>query len=254
MLTALKKLVGGKLDPQPGKQPCTEEFDRAAHLAMEMKNVSSDAKLQLYGLFKQSTVGDCQSERPLLLDMIGRAKWDAWDSRRGIEPREAQQKYIELVDSLRVESGSNRNGTDGATGFGVAAPQGFDVEQLDGDSLHQLLHLASVGDVDELKSLLETETDLTLTNECGETALHFAADRGHSAIVGLLLEQGGRVNAASQDGCTPLHYACLNGNIEVVRMLMSAGANPTLEDQEGSTPLDLCDGASRAELEPLLAV
>ena len=37
--------------------------------------LGNDAKLQLYGLFKQATVGPCTAPRPSLIDMTGRAKW-----------------------------------------------------------------------------------------------------------------------------------------------------------------------------------
>ena len=33
--------------------------------------------LELYGLYKQATVGDVSGERPRLLDLKGRAKWNA---------------------------------------------------------------------------------------------------------------------------------------------------------------------------------
>lgn len=33
------------------------------------------AKLQLYGLYKQGTVGPCRTSRPSMMDMVNRAKW-----------------------------------------------------------------------------------------------------------------------------------------------------------------------------------
>lgn len=59
-----------------------------------------DKLLELYGLFKQSNQGDVSGKRPGMLDIRGRAKFDAWTSRKGMSQDEAKQAYVELVDSL----------------------------------------------------------------------------------------------------------------------------------------------------------
>jgi diazepam-binding inhibitor (GABA receptor modulating acyl-CoA-binding protein) len=56
--------------------------------------------LKLYALYKQSTSGDNTEEKPGFGDMVGRAKWDAWNSLKGTSSEDAMQQYIELVDSL----------------------------------------------------------------------------------------------------------------------------------------------------------
>jgi acyl-CoA-binding protein len=61
---------------------------------------SNETLLDLYALFKQGTVGDVQGKRPGMLDVKGRAKYDAWAKRKGMSTEDAQAKYIELVDSL----------------------------------------------------------------------------------------------------------------------------------------------------------
>ena len=35
--------------------------------------------LKIYALYKQATVGDNTEKKPGFTDMVGRAKWDAWD-------------------------------------------------------------------------------------------------------------------------------------------------------------------------------
>ena len=58
------------------------EFEEAANAVKEMKNLDDVQKLQLYGLYKQSTVGDVTTDRPSMLDFAGAAKWlairDEW--------------------------------------------------------------------------------------------------------------------------------------------------------------------------------
>ena len=59
--------------------------------------------LELYALYKQATDGDLSGSRPGLLDIKGRAKYDAWASRRGLSKDAAIKKYVALVDKLEKE-------------------------------------------------------------------------------------------------------------------------------------------------------
>lgn len=61
---------------------------------------SNDTLLELYSLFKQATDGDVQGKRPGMLDLKGRAKYDAWAGRKGMGREDAMKKYVALVDSL----------------------------------------------------------------------------------------------------------------------------------------------------------
>ncbi len=56
--------------------------------------------LKLYALYKQATVGNVEGTRPGVSDMVGRAKWDAWNELQGLAAEAAMQQYIDLVDSL----------------------------------------------------------------------------------------------------------------------------------------------------------
>jgi diazepam-binding inhibitor (GABA receptor modulator, acyl-CoA-binding protein) len=61
---------------------------------------SNDTLLELYALFKQGSVGDVQGKRPGMLDLKGRAKYDAWASKQGTSKDAAMQAYVDLVDRL----------------------------------------------------------------------------------------------------------------------------------------------------------
>ena len=61
---------------------------------------SNDVLLELYSLYKQATEGDVQGKRPGLLDVKGRAKYDAWAGRRGLAREAAMQQYVALVERL----------------------------------------------------------------------------------------------------------------------------------------------------------
>ncbi|HOA95106.1 MAG TPA: acyl-CoA-binding protein [Quisquiliibacterium sp.] len=57
--------------------------------------------LKIYALFKQATAGDVEGKRPGFTDMIGRAKWDAWNALKGTTPDAAKQQYIDLIEDLK---------------------------------------------------------------------------------------------------------------------------------------------------------
>ena len=57
--------------------------------------------LKIYALYKQATAGDVEGKRPGFTDMVGRAKYDAWDALKGKSAEEAMQEYIDLIESLK---------------------------------------------------------------------------------------------------------------------------------------------------------
>ncbi|MEY2838235.1 MAG: hypothetical protein RJB60_534 [Pseudomonadota bacterium] len=62
----------------------------------------NDTLLKMYSLFKQGSVGDATGDRPGMMDFVGRAKYDAWASLKGKTVEQAQQAYVDLVESLKT--------------------------------------------------------------------------------------------------------------------------------------------------------
>jgi diazepam-binding inhibitor (GABA receptor modulator, acyl-CoA-binding protein) len=56
--------------------------------------------LKIYGLYKQATSGDVTEKKPGFGDMVGRAKWDAWNGLKGTSSDDAKKQYVELIQSL----------------------------------------------------------------------------------------------------------------------------------------------------------
>ena len=56
--------------------------------------------LKIYALYKQGTAGDNAETKPGFSDMVGRAKWDAWNNLKGTAQDDAKQQYIDLIESL----------------------------------------------------------------------------------------------------------------------------------------------------------
>ena len=78
-----------------------ERFDAAV---AQSKNLSERPDnvtlLQIYALYKQASAGDNAEKKPSFSDMVGRAKWDAWNKLKGTEQDAARQQYIALIASL----------------------------------------------------------------------------------------------------------------------------------------------------------
>jgi acyl-CoA-binding protein len=62
---------------------------------------SNEDLLTLYATFKQASDGDVTGKRPGMLDIKGRAKYDAWAGLSGQSTEDAQQGYIDKVRELQ---------------------------------------------------------------------------------------------------------------------------------------------------------
>lgn len=80
--------------------------------------------------------------------------------------------------------------------------------------------------------------DCSVTDDSGETLLHFAARMPESANeIRVLLEKGAKVDARNHKGETPLHIAVSVGHPLNVAALCSNNADLDAEDERGLTPL-----------------
>ena len=78
-----------------------EQFvDAQARVKALSQAPSTSDLLELYALYKQGSNGDADGKRPGMLDIKGRAKWDAWSSKKGQTREQAMGAYVALVDRL----------------------------------------------------------------------------------------------------------------------------------------------------------
>ena len=76
-------------------------FDAAVAQSKNLSERPDNATLlKIYGLYKQATAGDNTEKKPGFSDMVGRAKWDAWNGFKGTDSNAAMQQYIDLIKSL----------------------------------------------------------------------------------------------------------------------------------------------------------
>ncbi|XP_072507686.1 acyl-CoA-binding domain-containing protein 7 [Notamacropus eugenii] len=77
------------------------EFHNAAESVRKLKTRPNDEELkELYGLYKQSIVGDIDIECPGMLDLKGKAKWEAWNLQKGVSKEDAMSAYISKAKEL----------------------------------------------------------------------------------------------------------------------------------------------------------
>lgn len=82
-------------------QDLEARFEEAQERVQELpERPSNEVLLDLYAYYKQGSLGDVQGKRPGMLDLKGRAKYDAWSARKGLSREDAMQAYVDLVDRL----------------------------------------------------------------------------------------------------------------------------------------------------------
>ena len=78
------------------------EFDAAVAASKSLPDKPDNMTLlKLYALYKQASSGDVDGKRPGFTDMVGRAKWDAWNEAKGKSSAAAMQEYVDLIESLK---------------------------------------------------------------------------------------------------------------------------------------------------------
>ncbi|KAI7919212.1 ankyrin repeat and SOCS box protein 7 [Pyricularia oryzae] len=142
----------------------------------------------------------------------------------------AQRRFVDVMHEL-VAGGVFQICPRGEPGTGRARATKWDDDHL--------VMLAYSGDADRVRYRLAEAsgcTELTI----GE-ALHAASAMGHLETVRALLNgrRRARINARDATGRTALHYAANRLHAAVVDLLVDAGADVSLEDDAGSTPIDL---------------
>ena len=229
----------------------SDEFEHACETAKHLPHLIDEQRLQLYGLYKQSTVGDVNVPRPMALNMVGTAKWDAWKSFEGFPMKAAAKAYVYLVGTCSTsdtEKNSTGNGGDenvftslGAM-MGVGGMQyGEDIAENKWNDQQKIFHAVTEGNLDELEVLLKENVDVNSKDQEGMTPLHYAIDRSLLDMVNLLIKYNADLDAQDQQGETPLMLAVMCEHIDMVSLLTGRGARKDIQNNEGMTALDLCE-------------
>ncbi len=257
-------------------------FNEAAKVARSFPKEMLDQRdqLMMYGLYKQALQGDVTEAHnaPSKLNVVARAKYDAWKKFQGLPQQFAMEQYSKVVYHFANGGASSFQEGDADENADVVYHQDDDETELDEDGcpIHQdqseldysgmmgirqstlsssvpnkqiqpnssssssevcLRNAALSSDKVMLEDAINNCADINGPDETGQTALHFAADKGCIDCLNLLLNAGANVNAIDQDGIGVLQTAVIAGiDVEGVRVLMEAGADPYMEDNDGDSP------------------
>ena len=112
-----------------------------------------------------------------------------------------------------------------------------------------LAKAVNTGDVQTVRALIKSGTDVNAKSGDGSTPLLWAAHTSNLEIAKALVAAKANVEAANDFGVTPLLEASRNGDAPMVELLLRAGADPRHAHPEGETPLL---GAARAGSVPVV--
>lgn len=79
----------------------SKNFEAAADRVRKFTKRPTDSEImEVYSYYKQATVGNCNIDKPS--DGEGSKKWEAWNSRRGMNKDEAKKLYINRAEELSL--------------------------------------------------------------------------------------------------------------------------------------------------------
>jgi ankyrin repeat protein len=116
-------------------------------------------------------------------------------------------------------------------GFSLGFPKQVALHFMAQFGLHQFLSDLLV------KSQENERSDLNVHDSLLRTPLSYAAEKGHEAVVKLLLEKGAELESRALGVRTPLSWAAEKGREAVVKLLLEKGAELESRDTRGRTPL-----------------
>ena len=79
-----------------------DEFAAAPKEVQDLpERPDNETLLELYSFYKQATEGDVTGDKPGAFDFKARAKYDAWEARKGMKRDVAMKAYVRLVEHLK---------------------------------------------------------------------------------------------------------------------------------------------------------
>ena len=112
---------------------------------------------------------------------------------------------------------------------------------------------AEKGHAEVVTFLVKNGAKVNITDANGNTPLIFVIHKtGNLGITKKLLEKGAAVNAQNRTGETALMYAAWRGHSRIVQLLLAYRADVTLKNRQGDTALTLAESKNHLEIVQML--
>jgi len=177
----------------------------------------------------------------------------------------APQDPLPRVTQSSIDRGKGTNSSDKGTSLCTASKEG-DIETVrslldsgtdvnERDDVHRtpVFYASWRGRVEVAKLLIEYGADVNSQDGAGWAPLHTASKNGYLNVVWLLLDHDADVNTGRHDQWTALHLASLHGHFEVVETLLKQGANVGVRNDEGRTPSQVASRWGKRDIVQLLS-
>ncbi|XP_072130401.1 acyl-CoA-binding domain-containing protein 6 isoform X5 [Mobula birostris] len=175
------------------------EFEEAAEHVTKLAHVVNREKLlYLYSRFKQAKFGKCNIPKPGFFDFEGRQKWEAWKEMGDMTAQQAMEEYVTAVKELDPEWKTKDllKDSDLKVRFGGPVVSSLYQEETIREEDKTIFDHCRENNIDHvLKALVSKNVDVNLKDEEGRALLHWACDRGHKELVGMLLQQKAEINS-----------------------------------------------------------
>ena len=148
---------------------------------------------------------------------------------RGMDPNTPTEKG-EPALVFAVRSGAHKS-----VAFLLKQP-GIQVDATNTADETALMLAANANDLVSANLLIETGASVNRPNW---TPLHYAASKGHTAMMRLLIDNDAYIDAESPNGTTPLMMSAYYASPMAVKLMLEEGADPNLQNQDGQTALDM---------------
>lgn len=222
-----------------------QQFNEAAkYLEQLVGQLDQGTLLDFYGLYKQSTIGACNIPKPGIFSLQAKAKWNAWHELGDMAKDEAMALYVNRLNDIKP-NWNEKSG--GSTAKWVSVSRHQIIDDVIADVDKTCFDYVKDGDAKQLLSVIDG-LDLDEFDNSGLGLIHWAADRGNSYILEILLKHGANIHLPDSDGQTALHYSASLNHLQCVELLLKYGADRTIKDNEDETAFNLAECSKIKEL------
>ncbi|KAL4510769.1 hypothetical protein ABPG72_004923 [Tetrahymena utriculariae] len=241
------------------KEEVLLKFKAACKIIRKEQDTDPKDSLQLYGLYKQALVGDCNINQPSNLNHEAKLKYEHWTKFKGLSREDAMMLYVEYVVQMlpkyqeqiaKITQGDNENNQAKSEDDNNISEKDLFETESDQD--------VNEGEESSFKSKKEQvgsglgQSISKMTQNIGEQFLEQKeaqeVTEETQAFFSLLddqnipeieksIQEGFDLCQKNQQGSTALHYCIEKELLETFHTLIESFPNINIQDSDGFTPL-----------------